>query len=107
MPVRRLAMFLEETLYRSTQWVVFEPNDELLWAQIRASIGGFMQDRFRRGAFQGTTPRDAYFVRCDADTTTQYDIDRGIVNILAGFAPLKPAEFVVISIQQKAAAAGA
>lgn len=104
-PVRRLALFLEETLYRNTQWVVFEPNDEPLWAQIRASIGAFLQDLFRRGAFQGSTPREAYFIRCDADTTTQYDIDRGIVNILVGFAPLKPAEFVVIGIQQKAASA--
>jgi len=101
-PVRRLALFLEETLFRGTQWVVFEPNDEPLWGQIRASVGAFMQDLFRRGAFQGASPRDAYFVRCDADTTTQYDIDRGIVNILVGFAPLKPAEFVIISIQQKA-----
>ena len=102
-PVRRLALFLEETLYRSTQWVVFEPNDEPLWAQIRLAVGAFMQGLFRQGAFQGTTPRDAYFVRCDAETTTQYDIDRGIVNILVGFAPLKPAEFVVICIQQKTA----
>jgi phage tail sheath protein FI len=106
-PVRRLALFLEETLYRSTQWAVFEPNDEPLWAQLRASITAFMQDLFRRGAFQGSTPRDAYFVRCDADTTTQYDIDRGVVNVQVGFAPLKPAEFVVISIQQKTASAGA
>jgi uncharacterized protein len=106
-PVRRLALFLEETLFRNTQWVVFEPNDEPLWAQIRTSIGAFMQDLFRQGAFQGSTPRDAYFVRCDAETTTQYDIDRGIVNIVVGFAPLKPAEFVVISIQQKTATAAA
>ncbi len=104
-PVRRLALFLEETLFRNTQWVVFEPNDEPLWGQIRASIGAFMQDLFRQGAFQGSTPRDAYFVRCDAETTTQYDIDRGIVNIVVGFAPLKPAEFVVVSIQQKTATA--
>jgi phage tail sheath protein FI len=104
-PVRRLALFLEESLYRGTQWVVFEPNDEPLWAQIRASLGAFMQDLFRRGAFQGSTPRDAYFVRCDAETTTQLDIDRGMVNILVGFAPLKPAEFVMISIQQKTASA--
>jgi len=102
-PVRRFALFLEETLFRNTQWVVFEPNDEPLWAQIRFSIGAFMQDLFRQGAFQGATPRDAYFVRCDAETTTQNDIDRGIVNIVVGFAPLKPAEFVVISIQQKTA----
>ncbi|MGB9374747.1 MAG: phage tail sheath subtilisin-like domain-containing protein [Jiangellales bacterium] len=106
-PVRRLALFLEETLFRNTQWVVFEPNDEPLWGQIRASIGAFMQDLFRQGAFQGSTPRDAYFVRCDAETTTQYDIDRGIVNIVVGFAPLKPAEFVVVSIQQKTATAQA
>jgi phage tail sheath protein FI len=106
-PVRRLALYLEETLYRSTQWVVFEPNDAPLWAQIRASIGAFLQDLFRRGAFQGATPREAFFVRCDADTTTQYDIDKGVVNILVGFAPLKPAEFVVISIQQLTASASA
>jgi hypothetical protein len=104
-PVRRLALFLEESLYRGTQWVVFEPNDEPLWSQIRLSVGAFMQDLFRKGAFQGMTPRDAFFVRCDAETTTQYDIDRGIVNIQVGFAPLKPAEFVIISIQQKTAAA--
>ena len=102
-PVRRMALFLEETLYRSTQWVVFEPNDEPLWSQIRNSIGTFMKDLFQRGAFQGATPRDAYFVQCGKDTTTQYDIDRGIVNIRVGFAPLKPAEFVMITIQQKAA----
>lgn len=106
-PVRRLALFLEETLFRNTQWVVFEPNDEPLWSQIRTSIGAFMQDLFRQGAFQGSSPRDAYFVRCDAETTTQYDIDRGIVNIVVGFAPLKPAEFVVVSIQQKTASAQA
>lgn len=104
-PVRRLALFLQESLYRGTQWVVFEPNDEPLWAQIRLSVGAFMQDLFRRGAFQGSSPREAFFVRCDAETTTQYDIDRGIVNVHVGFAPLKPAEFVIISIQQKTAAA--
>jgi uncharacterized protein len=101
-PVRRLALFIEESLYRGTQWVVFEPNDEPLWSQIRLNIGAFMHDLFRQGAFQGTTPKDAYFVKCDRETTTQNDIDRGIVNILIGFAPLKPAEFVVIKLQQKA-----
>ena len=101
-PVRRTALFLEESLYRGTQWVVFEPNDEPLWAQIRLNIGAFMQSLFRQGAFQGTTPREAYFVKCDSETTTQNDIDHGIVNILVGFAPLKPAEFVVIKIQQLA-----
>jgi hypothetical protein len=101
-PVRRLALFLEESLYRGTQWVVFEPNDEPLWAQIRLNIGAFMQNLFRQGAFQGRTPREAYFVKCDKETTTQTDINLGIVNIVVGFAPLKPAEFVVIKIQQMA-----
>jgi len=99
-PVRRMALFLEESLYRGTQWVVFEPNDEPLWAQIRLNIGAFMQSLFRQGAFQGKTPKEAYFVKCDRETTTQDDINKGIVNILVGFAPLKPAEFVVIKLQQ-------
>jgi uncharacterized protein len=101
-PVRRLALFIEESLYRGTQWVVFEPNDEPLWAQIRLNIGAFMHNLFRQGAFQGKTPREAYLVKCDKETTTQNDINLGIVNILVGFAPLKPAEFVVIKIQQLA-----
>ncbi|HEX7151238.1 MAG TPA: phage tail sheath subtilisin-like domain-containing protein [Thermoanaerobaculia bacterium] len=101
-PVRRLALFLEESLYRGTQWVVFEPNDEPLWSQIRLNLGAFMHNLFRQGAFQGTSPREAYFVKCDKETTTQNDINLGIVNIVVGFAPLKPAEFVVIKIQQMA-----
>jgi phage tail sheath protein FI len=99
-PVRRLTLFLEESLYRGTKWVVFEPNDEPLWAQIRLNIGAFMHTLFRQGAFQGQTPKEAYFVKCDKETTTQNDINLGIVNILVGFAPLKPAEFVIIKIQQ-------
>ena len=99
-PVRRTALFIEETLYRNTQWVVFEPNDEPLWAQVRLNIGAFMHDLFVKGAFQGKTPRDAYFVKCDKESTTQNDINKGIVNIVVGFAPLKPAEFVIIKIQQ-------
>jgi uncharacterized protein len=99
-PVRRMALFLEESLFRGTQWVVFEPNDEPLWAQIRLNLNAFMQTLFRQGAFQGASPREAYFVKCDRETTTQADIDLGIVNIHVGFAPLKPAEFVVIRIQQ-------
>jgi phage tail sheath protein FI len=98
--VRRMALFIEESLYRGTQWVVFEPNDEPLWAQIRLNVGAFMHNLFRQGAFQGTTPKDAYLVKCDKETTTQNDINQGIVNILVGFAPLKPAEFVFIKIQQ-------
>lgn len=101
-PVRRTALYIEESLYRGTQWVVFEPNDEPLWAQIRLNVGAFMHNLFRQGAFQGTTPRDAYFVKCDKETTTQNDINLGIVNIIVGFAPLKPAEFVVIKLQQMA-----
>jgi phage tail sheath protein FI len=99
-PVRRTALYIEESLYRGTKWVVFEPNDEPLWAQIRLNIGAFMQNLFRQGAFQGKTPQDAYFVKCDSETTTQNDINNGIVNIIVGFAPLKPAEFVIIYLQQ-------
>jgi phage tail sheath protein FI len=101
-PVRRVALFIEESLYRGTQWVVFEPNDEPLWAQIRLNIGAFMHGLFLQGAFQGRSAREAYFVKCDGETTTQNDINLGVVNILVGFAPLKPAEFVVIKIQQMA-----
>jgi len=99
-PIRRLALFLEESLYRGTQWVVFEPNDEPLWAQIRLNIGAFMNGLFRQGALQGTTPAEAFFVKCDKETTTQADRNLGIVNIVVGFAPLKPAEFVILTIQQ-------
>ncbi len=99
-PVRRMTLFLEESLYRGTQWAVFEPNDEPLWAQIRMNINAFMTGLFRQGAFQGATPAQAFFVKCDSETTTQRDIDAGVVNIVVGFAPLEPAEFVVITIQQ-------
>jgi hypothetical protein len=101
-PVRRTALFIEESLFRGLQWVVFEPNDEPLWGQIRLNVGAFMHSLFVQGAFQGTTPREAYFVKCDKETTTQDDINKGIVNIVVGFAPLKPAEFVVIKLQQMA-----
>jgi len=103
-PVRRMALFLEESLSRGTRWAVFEPNDEPLWAQLRASVGAFLDDLFRRGAFQGATPREAYFVRCGRMTMTAQDLARGIVNIEVGFAPVRPAEFVVISLQQRSAA---
>lgn len=105
LPVRRLAFYIESSLYQGTQWVVFEPNDPALWAQIRMNIGDFMQTLFRQGAFQGTSQADAYFVKCDGETTTPTDIGNGIVNILVGFAPLNPAEFVVIQIQQMIAQA--
>ena len=101
-PVRRMALFIEESLFRALKWVVFEPNDNPLWSEIRLNVGAFMQNLFRQGAFQGMTPQDAYFVKCDSETTTQNDINLGIVNIVVGFAPLKPAEFVVLQIQQMA-----
>lgn len=99
-PVRRTAVFLEESLYRGTQWAVFEPNEAPLWTQISLNVGAFLHGLFAMGAFAGTTPSEAYFVKCGAETTTHDDINHGIVNILVGFAPLKPAEFVVISLQQ-------
>ncbi len=101
-PVRRITLFLEQSLLRGTQWAVFEPNDEPLWAQLRLNIGAFMQNLFRQGAFQGRSPREAYLVKCDRETTTQNDINLGIVNVIVGFAPLKPAEFVILKIQQLA-----
>jgi uncharacterized protein len=100
--IRRFALFLESSLYDGTQWVVFEPNDENLWAAIRLNITSFMQDLYLQQAFQGTSPAQAYFVKCDSDNNPQSSIDQGVVNILVGFAPLYPAEFVVIQIQQMA-----
>jgi phage tail sheath protein FI len=101
-PIRRLALYIEESLYRGLKWVVFEPNDEPLWAQIRMNVGAFMHGLFRQGAFQGKTKNEAYFVKVDAETTTQADRNLGIVNIWVGFAPVRPAEFVVIYLQQMA-----
>jgi uncharacterized protein len=101
-PVRRMALFLEQSLVSSLKWVVFEPNADPLWAAIRSSITAFMLGLFNQGAFQGTTPSQAFLVQCDSQTTTQADIDNGIVNIIVGFAPLLPAEFVIISIAQLA-----
>ncbi len=101
-PVRRTAIMIEESIYRGIQWAVFEPNDHPLWSSLRANIGAFMNGLFRAGAFQGQTAKDAYFVRCGlGDTMTQGDIDRGQVIVMVGFAPLKPAEFVIVRIQQK------
>jgi uncharacterized protein len=101
-PVRRMAIMLRVSIYRGIQWAVFEPNDEGLWSQLRLNIGSFMMTLFRQGAFQGKMPSEAFFVKCDKETTTQDDINLGIVNVLVGFAPLKPAEFVVVKISQKA-----
>jgi phage tail sheath protein FI len=99
-PIRRLALFLEESVYRGTKWAVFETNGEPLWAQLRESITTFMSSLWRMGAFEGRTPDEAYFVKCGNETTTQNDISLGIVNIIIGFAPLRSAEFVIIKIQQ-------
>lgn len=101
-PVRRTAMMLRVSIYNGIQWAIFEPNDEELWGQLRLNLNSFMMNLFRRGAFQGASPDEAFFVKCDNETTTQDDINLGIVNVLVGFAPLKPAEFVVVKISQKA-----
>jgi len=100
LPVRRLALFIEESLYRGCRWAVFEPNDEPLWSQLRLNVGVFMHQLFRQGAFAGRSPAEAYYVKCDRESTTAADVDSGIVNIIVGFAPLKPAEFVIITIRQ-------
>ena len=102
-PIRRLALYIESSLFDGTQWVVFEPNAEPLWGQIRLNVGSFMQGLFLEGAFAGSSPQTAYFVKCDADNNPPASVALGVVNILVGFAPLYPAEFVVIQIQQIAA----
>lgn len=103
-PVRRLTSYIEQSLVSNLKWVVFEPNDDATWAQIRQQVGSFLAGLYAQGAFFGTTPDKAYFVQCDGTTTTQTDIDNGIVNIIVGFAPLKPAEFVILQIEQIAGA---
>jgi phage tail sheath protein FI len=105
-PVRRLAYTIEESVVRGIKWAALEPNDQALWAQIELSVNAFMQTLFRQGAFQGATPSEAYFVKCDNTTTTLADIENGVMNILIGMAPVKPAEFVIIRIQQMIASAG-
>ena len=105
-PVRRTAIFLRTSIYNGIQWAVFEPNDEPLWSSLRASIGAFMETQFRRGAFAGRTSDQAYTVKVDAETTTPADQAAGVVNILVGFAPLRPAEFVVVQLSQKTQTTG-
>ncbi|MFK4727415.1 hypothetical protein ABIE89_008515 [Bradyrhizobium niftali] len=101
-PVRRMALFLEQTFYANLKWAIFEPNAEPLWNAISTSLEAFMLGLFRQQAFKGDSPSKAFKVLCDSQTTTQADIDNGIVNILVAFAPLKPAEFVVITLSQLA-----
>lgn len=101
-PVRRLANHIETSLLLGTQWAVFEPNDEALWAKLRLSVSAFMQNLFQQGAFLGASPHEAYFVKCDATTTSPVDIEQGIVNIALGFAPTRPAEFLILTLRQSA-----
>jgi uncharacterized protein len=100
--VRRLMIWLEQSLNANLQWTVFEPNAEPLWSAIRQSVEGFLLGVWRDGQLQGATPSDAFQVACGSDTTTPADIQNGIVNIVVGVAPVVPAEFVVISIAQLA-----
>jgi len=99
-PVRRMAIFLRSSIYNGIQWAVFEPNGHELWANLRLTIEGFMEQLFRQGAFAGATAREAYFVKCDEETTPEVDQVAGIVNVWVGFAPLRPAEFVVVKLSQ-------
>lgn len=101
-PVRRLALYIEQSVTRGLEWAVFEPNDATLWNSIQLTVSAFMASLFAQGAFAGTTQQDAFYVMCDASTTIQADIDAGIVNVVVAFAPLAPAEFIVITIQQLA-----
>lgn len=96
-PVRRLSLFIEESLQRGLRWAVFEPNDEPLWRRVRASVNTFLADLFRQGAFQGTSARDAFYVRCGRDTMTAADISAGRLNLIVGFAPVRPAEFIPLT----------
>ncbi len=100
-PVRRMGLFLRESLRRGLQWAVFEPNDEELWGRIAINVKAFMMTLFRQGAFQGATPEEAFAVVCDRSTNPQENIDAGIVTAKVAWAPLKPAEFVVIEVSQK------
>ena len=102
LPVRRFALFIEQSIVQGTAWAVFEPNSPPLWAQLRQSVSGFLTQLYQRGAFQGATPSAAFFVKCDAETVTQNDINQGIVNIVVGIAALRPAEFVIIKIAIRA-----
>jgi phage tail sheath protein FI len=102
-----MTLFLEQTLLQNLKWVVFEPNDEPLWLAIRLTIENFMLSLFNQGALQGSKPSEAFQVKCDRSTTTPDDQVNGKVNIVVAFAPLKPAEFVVIRIAHLAGQAQA
>jgi phage tail sheath protein FI len=102
--VRRTALFIEDSVSKGIRWALFEANDELLWGKVRQQVERFMWDLFLAGAFPGNRPEVAYFVKCDRETTTHQDLTRGYFNLLIGFAPLRPAEFIVLSLRQKAGA---
>jgi hypothetical protein len=99
-PVRRLVDYIEQSLVANLKWAVFQPNDQTLWANLAQEVSTFLQGLYNQGALFGATPAQAYFVTCDATTTTPTDIAQGIVNILIGVAPVNPAEFVILQIQQ-------
>jgi phage tail sheath protein FI len=100
-PVRRYTIYLRVSIYNGTQWAVFEPNDAPLWAALKANIDDFLMGEFRKGALAGATPEDAFDVKCDADLNPPSEVNAGRVNMEVRFAPLKPAEFVIIRISQK------
>ena len=101
--VSRLALFMEASIENGIAWASLEPNGEPLWAKLRVVTESFLQNLWREGALLGTTPNEAYFVKCDRSTMAQSDIAKGLIVMLVGFAPLKPAEFVFLQIQIKAA----
>ncbi len=98
--VRRLFLYLEESIDEGTQWVVFEPNSEILWARVIQTISNFLKGVWKSGALMGLTPEEAFFVKCDRTTMTQDDIDNGRLIVMIGVAPVKPAEFVIFRIAQ-------
>jgi uncharacterized protein len=105
LPVRRMALYIEESVRRGVHWAVFEPTGPSLCARIQADVAAFMQALFLQGAFQRSTPGDAYLVRCDASTNSQADIDNGIVRVVIGFAALRPAEFLLLELGQSRSSA--
>jgi phage tail sheath protein FI len=96
--VQRMSLYIEQSLTTGLQWVAFQANTPTTWATIRQTAGNFMNSLFRQGVLHGTTPQSAYFVTCDSTTMTQTDIDNGHINLLVGFAPQYPAEFVILQI---------
>lgn len=101
-PVKRTFLMIEESIAKSTRWIVFEPNDEALWKRVRFNVEAFLTRVWRDGALMGRVAEEAFFVKCDRDTNPQEDIDAGVVTVVIGIAPVKPAEFVVFRIGQRA-----